>query len=110
MIDSSSTKQQERILVHISAKIKDLIPGFLANRHHEVNRIIEALGQEDFDTIRVIGHGTKGCGGGYGFHGITDIGRSLEQAAQHSDVEAIQRGVDELSTYLERVDVVFIQK
>ena len=49
----------------------------------------------------------KGAGGGYGFDAITDIGQSLEQAAKAPDPDEIRKLAGELSTYLDRVEVVY---
>ncbi len=53
------------------------------------------------------GHTLKGAGSGYGFDAISDIGKSLEQAANTCAAQAVRDLIDQLSTYLERVDVVF---
>jgi hypothetical protein len=49
----------------------------------------------------------KGAGGSYGFDAITDIGKSLEQAAMAKDSGGIKQMVQELSAYLDRVEVVY---
>ena len=36
----------------------------------------------DYEGVRESGHQLKGAGSSYGFDAITDIGRSLEQAAK----------------------------
>jgi hypothetical protein len=49
----------------------------------------------------------KGAGGSWGFHGITDIGAALEQAAESVDNEASRKWVGELCRYLDRVEIVY---
>jgi hypothetical protein len=49
----------------------------------------------------------KGAGGGYGFDTITDIGKSLEDAAKEKNTKEIRKRVGELLDYLERVEVVY---
>jgi HPt (histidine-containing phosphotransfer) domain-containing protein len=49
----------------------------------------------------------KGAGGSYGFDAVTDIGKSLEEAAKNNNTEGIQRSVGELAAYLERVEVIY---
>ena len=49
----------------------------------------------------------KGSGGGYGFDGITAIGKAIEIAAKAQDSGEIERQVVELETYLERMDIVY---
>jgi PAS domain S-box-containing protein len=94
------------ILVRANPKLADLIPGFLQNRRRDVVALLEALDRDDFATAESLGHGMKGAGGSWGFEGITDIGAALEQAARSVDSDALRKRVDELSNYLDRVEVV----
>jgi HPt (histidine-containing phosphotransfer) domain-containing protein len=107
MTQQSALKQEEKIIVHVDPDIADLIPGFLENRHKDIKTMGEALTQGDFETIQVLGHSMKGAGGSYGFDAITDIGKSLEQAAKDKDAEGIQRSVGELAAYLDCVEVLY---
>jgi len=107
MTQQSALKQEEKIIVHVDPEIADLIPGFLENRRKDIKAMDEALRQGDFEAIQVLGHSMKGAGGSYGFDAVTDIGKSLEQAAKDKDAEGIQRSVQELSIYLGCVEVVY---
>ena len=107
MTQQSALKKDERIIVHVDPEIADLIPGFLENRRKDTQTMGEALKQGDFETIQVLGHSMKGAGGSYGFDTITDIGKSLEQAAKDKDVAGIQRSVQELAVYLDNIEVVY---
>ena len=107
MTQQSALKQAEKIIVHADPEIADLIPGFLENRSKDAEKMAEALTQGDFETIRILGHSMKGAGGSYGFDAVTDIGKSLEQAAKDKDAEGIQKLVQELSAYLDRVEVLY---
>jgi HPt (histidine-containing phosphotransfer) domain-containing protein len=98
----------QRIVVRVDAELEDLVPGFLDNRRKDVDTIKSALADDDFDTIRVLGHSMKGSGGGYGFNAITDIGRTIEDAARERNTATIAHAVDELADYLERIDVVYV--
>jgi CheY-like chemotaxis protein len=46
----------------------------------------------------------KGAGASFGFQAITDLGAALEQEAGRADTHASRTSVDELSTYLDRVE------
>lgn len=100
-------KQSEKIIVHVDEDIADLIPGFLKNRRRDVETLVEALQQNDYESIRILGHSMKGVGGGYGFGTITDIGRLLEQAAKDRDAIEIRKQIEALANYLERVEVYY---
>ena len=49
----------------------------------------------------------KGAGGGYGFDYISEIGVAIEVAAKEKNTEDIRNWVNELSAYLEKVEVVY---
>src|SRR3954454_14062155 len=100
------SRRTETILVRANPKFAYLIPAFLQNRRQDVSAIVEALDRGDFQTVESLGHGMKGAGGSYGFQAITDIGAALEQAAESVDDDASRKWVGELSSYLDRVEVV----
>ena len=106
MIGCNAVKNLEReIIVRIDPEVEDLIPGYLRNREDDVKAMTTALETGDYEKIRVLGHGMKGSGGGYGFEEITNIGREIEQSAKIPDWENIRRKIEELADYLNRVKV-----
>jgi len=107
MTQNRDGSQDGKILVRVDPDLLDLIPGFLDNRRKDISAIQEALARGDFETVRILGHSMKGAGGGYGFDAITDIGAALEQAAKNADRDEIRKQIDELSTYLDRVEVMY---
>jgi histidine phosphotransfer protein HptB len=107
MMQESALRQEAKIIVQVDPDIADLIPGFLENRHKDIKTMGEALTEGDFETIRILGHSMKGAGGSYGFDAITDIGKSLEQAAIAKDAGGIKKSVQELSAYLDCIEVVY---
>ena len=96
-----------KVIVRVDEDLEDLIPGFLENRQEDIRYIRESLGKGDYDTIGRLGHSMKGCGGGYGFDMITDIGASIETAAKGQDSDQIQKWLAELEYLLGNVEVVF---
>jgi signal transduction histidine kinase/CheY-like chemotaxis protein len=107
MAQGDNEKQGEKVVVHVDSELKDLIPGFLENRRKDVKTLEEAMAKGDYEAIRKLGHTMKGAGGGYGFDTITDIGKSLEDAAKEKNTKEIRKRVGELLDYLERVEVVY---
>ena len=87
------------IPLELDAEIQDLVPGYLENRRKDVEVILRALEQDDFETIRDLGHSMKGSGGGYGFDPITDIGKSIEETAKRRDTAGIRKSAGELAEY-----------
>ena len=96
----------ERILVKAPAGVEEAVPLFLEMAREDLENLEEALRKADFGRIRFIGHDLKGSGGGYGFDGVSTIGKLLEDAAKRSDADEARRQVTALTDYLDRVEVV----
>lgn len=97
----------QKITVTVDADLEDLIPGFMDNRRKDLEKLRAAMTEVDFAGVQSIGHSLKGVGGGYGFHGLSEIGAGLENAAKAKDQTSVAQLVGELSDYLARVDIVF---
>lgn len=100
-------KDHSKIPVTVDADLEDLVPDFLLRKKEDAYAIIRLLAEGDYDRIRILGHSMKGAGGGYGFHRITEIGGEIEKAALSKDRDKIVSGVDSLTDFLERVDIIY---
>lgn len=98
--------KQNRV-VYVDSDLEDLIPEFLSNRHNDVIVIKKLLKEDNLAEIQTLGHSMKGCGGGYGFDEITEIGKGIEEAAKKSDKVEIAKLSDLLAGYLSSVEVVY---
>ena len=107
MTSTNDAANAGKIIIRVDPDLEDLIPGFLANRHKDIQSVGEALAQEDYAAIAKKGHTMKGVGGGYGFDAITDIGRAIEQAAKDQNPAQIRAALETLSDYLERIEIVY---
>ncbi len=107
MSHNNETRRSERTIVHVESELEYLIPRFLEAWKEEVRSMREALENNDYGTIRMLGHNMKGTGGSCGLEVITDIGRSIEEAAKAMDPGAIRKNLDTLLSYLERVEFVY---
>jgi HPt (histidine-containing phosphotransfer) domain-containing protein len=96
---------KEKIIVKVDPEIADLIPGFLQNRKKDINIMGSCLTAQNFEQIERLGHSMKGSGAGYGFDGISEIGKSIEMAAKEKDIEKIKKGIQDLKAYLGRVEI-----
>ncbi|MBX9646619.1 MAG: PAS domain S-box protein [Xanthobacteraceae bacterium] len=106
---SSSKDESNRIgLLGLSANSKSAIrvPAYLRNCKQNVIVMLDALDRVDFETVTSLGHQMMGSGGMFGFQTITDIGRSIEQAAESSDSDASRKWVGALSIYLDGVEII----
>ncbi len=96
------------IVVEVDQFLADIVPLFLESRRAEIPTLQTALADGDFETLRRLGHDLKGTGGGYGFDAVTDIGRSLEEAAIAQRTPDVEAAIDALVRFLDRVKVVYV--
>ena len=89
-----------------SRRLAERTPTYLRSCRQNVIDMIEALDRADFEVVTILGHNLRGSGRGFGFQAITDIGAGLEQAAEGADTDASRKWVGELSSYLDRVEVI----
>ena len=68
--------------------------------------MLDALDRGDFETVTMLGHQMRGSGGAYGFQAITDISAALQQASESADIDASRKSVGDMSSYLDRVEVI----
>ena len=80
--------------------LRELIPDYLANRRNDLVTLATALENRDFRRAKIIGHGMKGSGGGYGFPAITEIGRILEKSANEEDAAGVAEQIAHLEECL----------
>jgi PAS domain S-box-containing protein len=109
LASSSSKGESSRLeLIRSSAKSKSAIriPAYLRNCKQNVIVMLDALDRVDFETVTSLGHQMMGSGGMFGFQAITDIGRSIELAAESADTDASRKWVGALSIYLDGVETI----
>ncbi len=99
--------EEERIRVHADPDLADDIPWYLGQVKEYTEAIGTALEKADFEAIRDIGHRMKGSGKNFGFDAISEMGKSLEQAAKEKNRDEIQKKLKELIRYIEVVEVVY---
>jgi len=107
MTRASEEPHGGKIVVRIEAELEELIPGFLENRQTDLKALRKALAVSDYESVRILGHGMKGSGGGYGFDEITALGRVLEEAGKNQSGAAIKQAMDDLAIYLDRLEIVY---
>ena len=103
--DARDNAGNDAIRINVRDPSRRPDPGFLQNQRNDVAAIREALNNGDFETVEHLGHGMRGAGGSWGFDEVTVLGAGLERAAQSGDRDASYRLADELSRYLDRVEV-----
>jgi HPt (histidine-containing phosphotransfer) domain-containing protein len=94
--------------VQVEKEIKDLIPGFMANRKKDLISIQNYIDAANCDEISKIAHKIKGSSGGYGFHELSKVGAQMEEAAKKKDLDTIKNLFPSMKEMVESVDIQFI--
>jgi HPt (histidine-containing phosphotransfer) domain-containing protein len=104
----NETSSQGSFTVEVDCEIQSIVPEFLENRRKDCLLINNLLERSVFSDIRTLGHRMKGAGGSFGFDDISVLGEVIEKAALSGDTKTIASTVLQLSSYLERVVVVYV--
>ena len=96
----------KRIQVRVDPQLKPMIPSFLKKRGADLAELKAALRANDLEAIRLTGHRLKGKGSGYGFPGISKVGDALDHAVARRDLFGIREAIEELESYLQRIELV----
>jgi HPt (histidine-containing phosphotransfer) domain-containing protein len=91
--------------VVVAKDLEDLIPGFMRNRHKELDSLKSALAAADFEQLRQLGHRMKGVGNSYGFEHVSTIGKYVEDGARTGDRAGLAASIAEYGEYLAKVQI-----
>ncbi len=94
-------------VVIVDKDIESIVPTFLQNRENDITLLRGHIKDNDFESIETIGHKMAGNAGGYGFDDLGTIGRNIENAAQESNMESIEKSVVEIEEYLSSIEVKY---
>ncbi|HSR56832.1 MAG TPA: Hpt domain-containing protein [Candidatus Binataceae bacterium] len=94
------------MVVEVDPEIKDLIPGYLARKRADVERIQSALAAGNFAAVATVAHKLKGEGGGFGLDELSEMSAALERAAKAGDGDDARRLAGRISDYINTVEVV----
>ena len=91
------------IRLTVEPALRELLPGFLANRRKDLEVIGRALHSGNLDAIRVVGHNIHCFSRVYGFEALTALGEELQRAAAEQSTLRIVHAQARLADYLSRV-------
>lgn len=81
---------------------QEAINKYLERRRGDIENCRQALHQGQLAICETVGHQLKGNGAMFGFPEISDVGKSLEQAAKDHDEKAAAGYVDELESIVNK--------
>jgi HPt (histidine-containing phosphotransfer) domain-containing protein len=93
----------ERIALTVEPALRELLPGFLANRRKDLEVIGRALHSGNLEAIRVVGHNIRCFSRVYGFEHLTALGEELQQAAAEHSTLRIVHAQSQLADFLSKV-------
>ena len=100
----------ERITLSVDPSLRELLPGFLANRRKDLEAINRALHSGNLEAIRAVGHNIRCFSRVYGFDDLTALGEALQQAADEQSTLRIVHAQSQLADYLARIDFEEVKK
>ncbi|MBI5231618.1 MAG: hypothetical protein HY876_05590 [Coriobacteriales bacterium] len=89
--------------IEVDSDLAQSIPEYLRHRFIDVGLLRHAAAIEDWVTVQRLARDIADSGAIHGFLGITEIGESIDQAAECADERAVACAIDELEAYLNNV-------
>lgn len=99
---------RDKFTVKIDKDLEDIIPPFMENRKKDILELRKAIDDNDFATMKVIGHKLAGNAGSYGFDELGTFGATLEEASINKDHESCKKQTGLIEDYLANVNIVFV--
>src|SRR6185295_15260387 len=104
VLPTEEGKMPEKIQLNVEPALRELVPGFLANRRKDLEVIGRALNSGNLEAIRVVGHNIRCFSRVYGFEELTALGEEIQQAAADASTLRIAHAQTQLASYLSRID------
>ena len=95
-------------VVEIDSDLRPLIPAYVSHRKRDFVAIRRAAAADDYETIRILGHGMKNSGANYGLDLVTELGAELERAGDRSDSQKALAAVERLEHFLDTVEIRYV--
>jgi CheY-like chemotaxis protein len=102
---SCDEKTVGAVFIDIPEGLEELNPIYLAGLRREVQTLLVLFGNAEFAAMEGICHNFKGTGTSYGFPQVTYLGEIMELAVQNAEIARLGAGLQELSIYLDSVQL-----
>ncbi len=97
-----------KIPIDIDADLQELIPKFLDNRRIDILSLKSFINENDQTAIAHLAHKIKGSAAGYGFIGLSEMALDIENALKSHEPEKLPKIADEMTSYLEKIEISYI--
>lgn len=91
--------------IFVDEFLVDLIPNFIKNKIDDLAILKSAIEDNDFETVRKIGHNWKGVCSSYGFKYLGETGKQFEYLAENKDLASLRLLIESLPEYLKNVQI-----
>jgi hypothetical protein len=95
----------EKIRLEVEPQLRELVPGFLEKRRHDLERLREALHAGDLAAIRDVGQNIRCFSRVYGLEALAVLGEQIGCAAEECSTLRIVHLQGQLADYLARVEL-----
>jgi two-component system, sensor histidine kinase and response regulator len=96
-----SIPSQNKIELSVEERlVKRLLPVYFKSREEDLVSLKHAIKEDNFDTIKRIGHRIKGSAKSYGFAEVGELSAQLEDSAVQKDIKNCQRIIFEIESIL----------
>lgn len=103
--DRSTRSMKVPDKIFVDEFLVDLIPNFIKNKIDDLAVLKSAIENNDFETVRKIGHNWKGVCSSYGFKYLGETGKQFEYLAENKDAASLRLLVESLPEYLKNVQI-----
>jgi len=100
---TGTTKTPDKI--YVDEFLVDLIPGFIKNKLDDLTILQSALENQDFESIKKIGHNWKGVCSSYGFNYLGETGKQFEFLSMNKDLSSLKLLIESLPEYLKNIQI-----
>lgn len=86
--------------VIIDRELEEIFPGYLKNRHKEVQELKKFVEDKDFAGLKVVAHRLAGNAGCYGLDELSEIGAKMEADCIRGELSLMSKHIQDIETYL----------
>ena len=83
--------------------VRELLPGYIANRRKEIHVLRGYLEAHDYKNLSRIGHNLKGSGAAYGIPKLSEYGATLERHAKNKNLDGMTSATLLISEYVQKL-------